>query len=60
MKGIFKMKNINLYLEYLAEEAASDSAEAAIKAEAEAEAEAEMLHNMSDEELWIYYHGCNY
>ena len=41
------MKNINLYLEYLADEA-------------EAEAEAEMLHNMTDEELWIYYHGCNY
>lgn len=54
------MKNINLYLEYLAEEAASDVAEAAMVMEAEAEAEAEMLANMSDEELWIYYHGCNY
>lgn len=54
------MKNINLYLSYLAEEAASEAAEAAMMAEAEAEAEAEMLANMSEEELWIYYHGCNY
>lgn len=54
------MKNINLYLEYLAEEAASEAAEAAWAIEAEAEAEAWMLFNMSDEEQWIYYHGHNY
>lgn len=54
------MKNINLYLEYLAEEAMSDAAEAAMQAEAEAEAEAEMLYNMTEKERWIYYHGCNY
>lgn len=54
------MKNINLYLDYLNEEAASDAAEAAMQAEAEAEAEAEMLRNMTEEQLWIYYHGCNY
>lgn len=50
---------LNLYLEYLAEEAASDAAEAAMLAEAEAEAEMEMLSNMTEEERWIYYHGCN-
>lgn len=54
------MKHINLYLEYLAQEAQDEAILASMEAEAKAEAEAEFLSSMTEEEAWIYEHGVNY